>query len=218
MSNERIETQEPNDMNERKGLKGVPAAWLSWVRRTMDRTSESAEIQADDQVEATVEAKAAAEAEAVVEVEAVVSADAAAQTDAVEAAQADAVEVADQAADTAADEPAGKRVVHAAVKAVGESSTTYQRRLYPWWMRAVAVLLAMALSLMSWNETSIAEARVAIVGDTVTVEGTANDDDGKTADDAQGSKDGEAETTDDGEDAAVEDGEEIGRASCRERV
>ena len=55
-------------MNESKGLAGAPAAWLNWARRTMGRTPERAEIQAESQAEEAVKAEVVVSAETAEEV------------------------------------------------------------------------------------------------------------------------------------------------------
>ena len=98
------------------------------------------------------------------------------------------------AADTADQRDAAKGAgmpEFAGVASATALSTTPARR-YPVWMQAVALILAVALSLMSWNETTIAEARSLIVGDAVPMASAPAGDegDGASGEDADGA-DGE---------------------------
>lgn len=72
------------------------------------------------------------------------------------------------------------------------------RRKNPLWMNVISVFLCVTLSLMSWNETSIAEARTAIFGDTPA---TSVDDTDSSASDPS-----EADGTTDATDGEGEDG------------
>lgn len=88
--------------------------------------------------------------------------------------------------------------------ALGALSTA-PRRKNPLWMNVISVFLAFTLSLMAWNETSIAEARTAILGDAP----TAADGDSSASDPS------EADANDDATDPSAngEDGEGDGDAT-----
>lgn len=60
--------------------------------------------------------------------------------------------------------------------------STAPAKRYPLWMQAVALILVVTLSLMSWNETTIAEARTMISGDAVPMASAPTGDEGDAED------------------------------------
>lgn len=73
-----------------------------------------------------------------------------------------------------------------------ELLSTAPRRKNPLWMNILSVFLCVTLSLMAWNETSIAEARTAILGDTPAT--GVDDTDGSASDPNEA--DGDTDATD----------------------
>lgn len=90
--------------------------------------------------------------------------------------------------------------------ALGALSTA-PRRKNPLWMNVISVFLAFTLSLMAWNETSIAEARTAILGDAPTAADDSSASDPSEADANDDAADPSANGEDGEDDAAATDGE-----------
>lgn len=73
--------------------------------------------------------------------------------------------------------------------------STAPAKRYPLWMQAVALILVVTLSLMSWNETTIAEARTMISGDAVPMASAPTGDEGDAEDAADDDQQDEGDGT-----------------------
>lgn len=117
----------------------------------------------------------------------------------------------ESAAYTRAQEAPNSPMGGGAPELTAELLSTAPRRKNPLWMNVISVFLCVTLSLMAWNETSIAEARTAILGDTP-VANSADDADSSASDpsEADGNTDAEDGEGDDGSQSEAPNFEELG--------
>ena len=117
----------------------------------------------------------------------------------------------ESAAYTRAQEAPNSPMGGGAPELTAELLSTAPRRKNPLWMNVISVFLCVTLSLMAWNETSIAEARTAILGDTPAAN-SADDADSSASDpsEADGNTDAEDGEGDDGSQSEAPNFEELG--------